>query len=221
MQCIQQRRTDGEDRGPDPHERRIPAELRDAPPNDNGRERDADQVRDGPNPGPFSRGPLDGLEVKGQEEDVRVEAHGEESAEGGAGGDGSLRHDAGGDGGFISQVELKADENRYQEGEAEDAAPDFGVAPCVGRSAPLKGEEETYDGADEKEGSGEVHLVDLLPEGQVTVFTLRVLEEDEDSQDGDGTDGKVDPETPSPRHAICKHSADDGSDDGRDAKHAG
>lgn len=150
-----------------------------------------------------------------------VEAHGEESAEGGAGGDGSLRHDPRGDCSLVSTVELKADEYRYQEGEAEDAAPDFGVAPCVGSSAPLKGEEETYDGADEKEGSGEVHLVDLLLEGQVTVFTLRVLEEDEDGKDGDGTDGKIYPETPSPRHAIGKHSAEDGSDDRRDAKHAG
>lgn len=125
FQSIKQGRADGEDHRPGPHEWCVPAESRNTSANHNRCERDAHKVRDRADAGTFGRGSLDGLEVKGKEVDVRVEAHGEEGAEAGACSDGSLSHDAWRDGGPVSAVELKPDEYSDEEDKPDDATPDF------------------------------------------------------------------------------------------------
>lgn len=103
-QRIQQAATDGEDGGAEPHEGRVPAKGGDAAADDDGGDGDADEVGDGADAGPFGRGAFDGLEVKGQVEDVGVEAHGQEAGEGGAGADGTLGEDARGNRGSAVSV---------------------------------------------------------------------------------------------------------------------
>lgn len=145
---------------------------------------------------------------------MRVEAHGEKCCESGPRRYCPLGYDARGNCGSFSAVELEPDEDAYQQDETEDTAPDFRILPWVRRAAPLQGEKKTDDGADKEKGSGKVHLVDLLPERQGTVFPSRVLEEDEDSEDCDAANRQIDPKTPSPRNAVGKHSTEDGSNDG-------
>lgn len=79
---------------------------------------------------------------------------------------------------------MQACEDGDQEDEAQDAAPDFGIGPGVDAAAPLEGEEEADDRADQEEGAEEVDLVDLLFRSHSTVFAGGVLEEEE--YDGDG-----------------------------------
>lgn len=58
-------------------------------------------------------------------------------------------------------------------------------------------------------------------ETQIAMLPLWIFEEDDDGDDCNRTNRQVYPKTPSPCQAICEHSTEDGSYDGRDAKHAG
>ena len=137
-QRIQHSTTDGEDGGSEPHKGRVPAERGDAAADDDGGQRDADEIGDGADAGAFGRGAFDGLEVEGQVVDVRVETHGDEAGESGAGADGALGQDAWGDGRSVAESELHGDEDGDDEAEAKEAAPDSRVTPRVEGSAPLQ-----------------------------------------------------------------------------------
>ena len=170
---------DGEDGATSPGEGDVGAEGGDAAANDDTGEGDADEVGDCADAGAFGGGAFDGLEVEGEVEDVRVEAHAEEGGEEGAGEYCSLTEDdPGWESGAVAEVELQAGEDADQEDEAKDTTPDFGVGPGVDGTAPLKSQEEADDGADQEEGAQEINLLDFLLSRQFRVFPFWVLEEE-------------------------------------------
>ena len=128
-----------------------------------------------------------------------VQGHGQEGGEESADEDRSLsQHDAWREGRRVTFPELDSREGGYQQPEAENTAPHLGVGPRVGRSTPLESEQQANNGTDQEEGTQEVDLADFLFEGQVAVFSHRILEEEEHGRDGDGSNGKIDIEAPAP-----------------------
>lgn len=64
-------------------------------------------------------------------------------------------------------AELDVHEQNSQDSRESKQQRDAEVGPPVGDAAPLKGEQETDDGADENRCSGNVEEGELLPPGQL------------------------------------------------------
>ena len=77
-----------------------------------------------------------------------VETHSEESGEGRTGQDGPLTQEPGRDGSSVAAVKLQGNENDQDEAEAEQATPDFRVAPRIHCATPLEGEKQANNAAD-------------------------------------------------------------------------
>ncbi len=93
--------------------------------------------------------------------------------------------------------------------------------PWIGATSPLESKEQAHDGADQEDGSEKVDLLQLLLGRHVRVAPWRIAEKEEDSCQSHAAEREVDPETPSPAGFICQRTAENGSDDRSDAKHAG
>lgn len=154
FQRVQHAAADGEDGRAGPREGDVGAERGDGAADDDAGERDGDEVGDRADAAAFGCRAFHGLEVEGEVEDVRVEAHAEEGGEEGACQYRALSED---DPrwkcGPVAEVELEAGEDADQDNESQYAAPDFGVFPRVDRASPLKSQEQADNGADQEEGA--------------------------------------------------------------------
>ena len=111
----------------------------------------------------------------------------------------------------------KGNDEHYEEHQEND---DAGVAPGVARAAPLQRQEQADDGGDEEGGADGVELPQLLLQRQVAAARdAGRLEEEEDAGDGDGADGQVDVEAPTPADVIGEGSTEQRAGDGGDAVH--
>jgi hypothetical protein len=79
----------------------------------------------------------------------------------------------------VSQLDLERNEDADQKSETKKTSPNLAVAPRIRGTSPLQSKQETDDGADQKESTQEIDLLDLLLGGHVGVSSLRVLEEEE------------------------------------------
>jgi hypothetical protein len=89
---------------------------------------------------------------------------------------------------------LQVTEDDENQAGSQEIAPYFRIAPWIDDTTPLKSQKETDDGTDEKEGSQEVDFANLLLGGKLAVFSIWVLEEEENDGDGNSAEWQIDPE---------------------------
>jgi len=157
----------------------------------------------------------DNLEVQWHEEHDAKEAHSDEEAGGKDGAAGSTPEETEGNDGLDSHLKLnKAEAKKDGEASAEETN-DAGRVPSVGAATPVQGQQDHDKTGNQGEGSSKVHTSQLGLEGTAIVGQMEDLN---DGEDGDGTDGQVDEESPTPRGMIREDTSQQRSDNRRESK---
>lgn len=151
-----------------------------------------------------SAGTLDGLEPDGKVVNQDHQSTAGPEAEEETCCDGSLADDAGRDCGILLLPELNSNEGCSQDPGENQKGDNAGVAPSVNRSTPLHRQEEADYSWEEQCRSNGIKLCDFLTDTLSFAFRIRQIQNEDENQDGYGSDGKVDIEAPPPREVFLE-----------------
>lgn len=161
---------------------------------------------------------MDGLEVDGDVVDCEEEGAGKDEGKGAHDPDGSVLDDSGGDHGSLALEPLEESPSNNDEAESDKETNDDGGVESVSLATVLSRQDVRDGRTHHQRNTQGVHLSKLLQKRSLLGDSIaRSLEEDEDDERGDTTDGEVDVEAPSPRDVIGKGAADEGTDDTGDS----
>lgn len=122
----------------------------------------------------------------------------------------------------VTLPELNTNEDGNHETKADKEADDARVAPGIISTTPLQSKQKADDGRDEDGGTDEIEHADTLEKGHLAGL-CRVtvnMDEEEDDDHGEATDGEVDVEAPTPGCVLGEDTAKEGTSDGSDTPHA-
>lgn len=161
---------------------------------------------------------MDGLEVDGDVVNSEEEGAGKDEGKGAHDPDGSVLDDSGGNHGSLALVPLEDSPSNDDEAESDEETNDDGGVESVSLATVLSRQDVRNGCTHHQRNTQGVHLSNLLQERSLLGDGVaRSLEEDEDDEGRDTTDGEVDVEAPSPRDVIGKGAADEGTDDTGDS----
>lgn len=86
----------------------------------------------------------------------------------------------------------------------------------------MQSQQETHNGGNEDARTEEVDLEDAGQDGHVErIFRVAVnVQDEDDNEHSEATDGEVDVEAPSPGDVFCESTAEERTGDGGDSPHA-
>ncbi len=117
--------------------------------------------------------------IEEDDEEGGAEAGGEE----GGAPDAALLEDARRHRRLLAAEDLQRNKGAEQQARYNEQNNDARAVPRVLAAAPLQGQQEGDDAREEHGGAGQVHGVDLVPEGQAgPLLAVRALEEEEEEQ---------------------------------------
>lgn len=99
---------------------------------------------------------------------------------------------------------LQEGEDDNEDAENDEESNDTSIAPVVAGATPLKRKQQTDNGGQEDEGPEQVKFAQLLSPITLLLECLIGGEEKEDAEEGHGSDGQVDVETPAPGELISE-----------------
>lgn len=82
----------------------------------------------------------------------------------------------------------------------------------------MQSEDKRHDGGEEGESAGSVELGELGLRRQLGLLPIRHVQKEYDDGQGNGSEGEVDVEAPAPRDVGREGAADQGPENGRNAK---
>lgn len=157
-------------------------------------------------------------EIVDEREETGTKEHGKND-----GGQGvSVLEQTRGESSLITLPELDADEDGNHSSKATEETDDTRVVPGIFGTTPLQSKEQADDGRDEDGGASKVEFANAIHEGHVdSVRVVAVnMDEEEDDDHGEATDGEVDVETPTPGCVLGKCTSKKGTGDRSDTPHA-
>lgn len=117
--------------------------------------------------------------------------------------------------GHVDLHKAKGNEKGNAQGKTGNDAT---TVPGVLEAAPLQGEQEADDAGDQQQGADGVELGELLAEGQLGGLAVGQVEQKGNDHQGHAAEGQVDVEAPAPGDVGGEGAADEGPDDGGEAK---
>jgi len=94
--------------------------------------------------------------------------------------------------------DLEANEDDNKQTKPKQAAPNSGITPGICGAAPLKGEQQADNSADEEKGSSDIDLSDALVYSHSSDLARGRMEEEVDSKQCHSAEWKVNPEAVMP-----------------------
>lgn len=142
--------------------------------------------------------PLDRLEVEGHVVRQHVGGRPEAEVNPGDGEDRSLPENTQRDHGSFTHPPLDVSKDARQQSGSDKETDHRRRAPGLRLPAPLQGQEETADGANEDDASQRIHVRQLLSQRKPSVLVVGAVDAEEDDEQGqdDGSDGNVSAKLP-------------------------
>ncbi len=135
--------------------------------------------------------------------------------------DGPVHEDARGHSGSFLLPDLDGEEAGDQNAKNDKEGNDASIVPRVPRTTPLKRQQQGDDARDEEQSAFQIKGQKLLSKGQLLLGDLWCgeLQEQNNEDAGDGTEGEVDVEAPAPADLVGKGTAHERASHGGDAVH--
>lgn len=199
IEGVEETSTDGSKSGATKEEGLVVTEGRDKTTAKNGRDGDGDNEGQVMNTTGGRSVTMNRLEVDGDIVDGEEEATGKDEGESAHDPDGSVLDDSRGDHGSVTLPPLENTPSSHDENEADKETDDLRGTPLVLLTTILDGQDVRDSGTHHQNNAQGIHLSELLESSSLDRDGIAgSLEEDEDNESGNTTNGEVDVEAPSP-----------------------